>query len=140
MKNNPTMLRIINCYFVLQIGIYENLYIQINKFEDGKIFENWFKIDIKPFKITLLNTIKKWSWMFKEHLIHYVTDRQVTDRFLIWKAATCTSHYCRVFGYKCHCSKPSPCTYCTLWFGISNFNIATSIAINCFYNQQDSGQ
>ncbi|XP_032902051.1 dynein heavy chain 11, axonemal [Amblyraja radiata] len=60
--------------FKEQIGIYENLYIQINKFEDGKIFENWFKIDIKPFKIALLNTIKKWSWMFKEHLIHYVTD------------------------------------------------------------------
>ncbi|XP_078394996.1 dynein axonemal heavy chain 11-like [Cetorhinus maximus] len=60
--------------FKEQIDIYENLYIQISKFEDSRVFESWFKVDIKPFKVALLNTIKKWSWMFKEHLMRYVTD------------------------------------------------------------------
>lgn len=32
-------------------------------------------MDIKHFKVTLLNTIKKWSWLFKEHLLTYVTNR-----------------------------------------------------------------
>ncbi|XP_060681399.1 dynein axonemal heavy chain 11-like isoform X1 [Hemiscyllium ocellatum] len=59
--------------FKEQIDIYENLYIQISKLEDSRVFESWFKVDIKPFKMALLNTIKKWSWMFKEHLMHYVT-------------------------------------------------------------------
>uniref|UniRef100_UPI00398EA260 dynein axonemal heavy chain 11-like isoform X1 n=2 Tax=Pristiophorus japonicus TaxID=55135 RepID=UPI00398EA260 len=60
--------------FKEQIDIYENLYIQISKFEDGRVFESWLRVDIKPFKMALLNTIKKWSWMFKEHLMRYVTD------------------------------------------------------------------
>ncbi|XP_038653360.1 dynein heavy chain 11, axonemal-like isoform X2 [Scyliorhinus canicula] len=60
--------------FKEQIDIYENLYIQISKFEDIRVFDSWFRVDIKPFKMALLNTIKKWSWMFKEHLMHYVTD------------------------------------------------------------------
>uniref|UniRef100_A0A4W3JPZ5 Dynein axonemal heavy chain 11 n=1 Tax=Callorhinchus milii TaxID=7868 RepID=A0A4W3JPZ5_CALMI len=57
-----------------QIDIYENLCNQISKCESVKVFESWFKVDIKPFKVALLNMIKKWSWMFKEHLMRYVTD------------------------------------------------------------------
>ncbi|MGH0148390.1 UNVERIFIED_CONTAM: hypothetical protein FKN15_039512 [Acipenser sinensis] len=73
-----------------QIEVYEKLYTQISKFEDTKVFESWFRVDIKSFKISLLNTIKKWSWMFKEHLMTYVTDSlneleefmKVTDKAL----------------------------------------------------------
>ncbi|XP_066570660.1 dynein axonemal heavy chain 11 [Amia ocellicauda] len=73
-----------------QIDIYENMFAHISKFEDSKVFESWFKVDIKSFKISLLNTVKKWSWMFKEHLITYVTDSlneleefiKVTDKSL----------------------------------------------------------
>ncbi|XP_041102237.1 dynein heavy chain 11, axonemal-like [Polyodon spathula] len=73
-----------------QIDVYEKLYTQISKFEDTKVFESWFRVDIKSFKISLLNTIKKWSWMFKEHLLTYVTDSlneleefiKVTDKAL----------------------------------------------------------
>uniref|UniRef100_A0A8C0G3E5 Dynein axonemal heavy chain 11 n=1 Tax=Chelonoidis abingdonii TaxID=106734 RepID=A0A8C0G3E5_CHEAB len=58
--------------FKEQIDIYENLYIQMSKFEDFRTFESWFKVDMKPFKMSLLNIIKKWSWMFKEHLLRFV--------------------------------------------------------------------
>uniref|UniRef100_A0A673MQT0 Dynein axonemal heavy chain 11 n=1 Tax=Sinocyclocheilus rhinocerous TaxID=307959 RepID=A0A673MQT0_9TELE len=36
------------------------------------LFCGWFQVDIKPFKISLMNIIKKWSWMFKEHLLNHV--------------------------------------------------------------------
>ncbi|XP_039379207.1 dynein heavy chain 11, axonemal isoform X1 [Mauremys reevesii] len=58
--------------FKEQIDIYENLYIQMSKFEDFRTFESWFKVDMKPFKMSLLNIIKKWSWMVKEHLLRFV--------------------------------------------------------------------
>ncbi|KAG8139083.1 hypothetical protein E2320_001864 [Naja naja] len=59
--------------FYGRIDIYENLYIQMSKFEDFRIFEGWLKVDLKPFKHSLLNVIKKWSWMFKEYLVKFVT-------------------------------------------------------------------
>lgn len=37
-------------------------------------FYRWFKVDIKPFKHALLNTIRKWGNMFKEHLVNTVTN------------------------------------------------------------------
>ncbi|KAM6276202.1 LOW QUALITY PROTEIN: dynein axonemal heavy chain 11 [Spheniscus humboldti] len=58
--------------FKEQIDIYENLYVQISKFEDSKIFGSLFKVDTKPFKMSLLNIIKKWSGMFKEYLLRCV--------------------------------------------------------------------
>ncbi|XP_060638089.2 dynein axonemal heavy chain 11 [Anolis sagrei] len=60
--------------FKEQIDIYENLYTQMSKLEDFRIFEGWFKVDMKFFKISLLNIIKKWSWMFKEYLLRFVID------------------------------------------------------------------
>lgn len=47
----------------------------MSTFEDFRIIEGWLKVDMKPFKISLLNIIKKWSWMFKEHLLRFVIDR-----------------------------------------------------------------
>ncbi|XP_029444925.1 dynein heavy chain 11, axonemal [Rhinatrema bivittatum] len=64
--------------FKEQIDIYENLYIQMSKSEDFKVFESWFRVDLKPFKMSLLNIIKKWSWMFKEHLLRFIID-SLTD-------------------------------------------------------------
>ncbi|KAL6489651.1 hypothetical protein MHYP_G00033920 [Metynnis hypsauchen] len=60
--------------FKQQIDHYEELYVEVGRLEDGRVFEGWFKVDTRPFKMSLLNTIKKWSWMFKEHLVSYVTD------------------------------------------------------------------
>lgn len=39
------------------------------------IFDSWFRVDAKPFKQALLNIIKRWSFMFKQHLIDHVTNR-----------------------------------------------------------------
>ncbi|XP_043549538.1 dynein axonemal heavy chain 11 isoform X1 [Chiloscyllium plagiosum] len=54
-----------------QINIYETLYIQISAFEDVHTF-GWFQVSIKPLKLSLLNIIKRWSWIFKEHLLNHV--------------------------------------------------------------------
>ncbi|XP_054638441.1 dynein axonemal heavy chain 11 isoform X2 [Dunckerocampus dactyliophorus] len=60
--------------FKEQIDYYEGLYSEICKLEDSTVFDGWFRVDIKLFKVNLLNTIKKWSWLFKEHLLTYVTN------------------------------------------------------------------
>lgn len=60
---------------IFQIDYYEALYVEISKFENLKVFNGWFRVDIKLFKVSLLNTLKKWSWLFKEHLLTHVTDR-----------------------------------------------------------------
>ncbi|KAM5271528.1 dynein axonemal heavy chain 11 [Ctenodactylus gundi] len=60
--------------FKEQIDVYEALYVQMSKFDDFRIFNGWFKVDMKPFKVTLLNVIKKWSWMFQEYLLRFVVD------------------------------------------------------------------
>ncbi|XP_060488660.2 dynein axonemal heavy chain 11 [Panthera onca] len=57
-----------------QIDIYEALYVQMSKFDDFRVFDSWFRVDMKPFKVSLLNIIKKWSWMFQEHLLRFVVD------------------------------------------------------------------
>ncbi|EPQ11489.1 Dynein heavy chain 11, axonemal [Myotis brandtii] len=56
------------------IDVYEALYVQMSKFDDFRVFDSWFKVDMKPFKVSLLNIIKKWSWMFQEHLLRFVID------------------------------------------------------------------
>ena len=70
---------IVSCFVViiLQIDYYEDLYADISKLEDFKVFNGWFRVDIKFFKVSLLNTVKKWSWLFKEHLLTYVTNRYI---------------------------------------------------------------
>uniref|UniRef100_A0A8C0HXD6 Dynein axonemal heavy chain 11 n=1 Tax=Balaenoptera musculus TaxID=9771 RepID=A0A8C0HXD6_BALMU len=60
--------------FKEQIDIYEALYVQMSKFDDFRVFDGWFKVDMKPFKVSLLNIIRKWSWMFQEHLLRFVID------------------------------------------------------------------
>ncbi|XP_051851510.1 dynein axonemal heavy chain 9 [Antechinus flavipes] len=67
-ENPPTLQQ-----FKLQIDSYEKLYEEVNQLEPFKIFDNWMKIDIRPFKMSLLNVIKKWSLMLKQHLIDHVT-------------------------------------------------------------------
>ena len=58
--------------FKEQIDSYENLYDQVMKIENTERFDDWFRISLKSFKQSLLNIIKKWSLMFKEHLIRHV--------------------------------------------------------------------
>lgn len=39
------------------------------------VFHGWMKVDGRGAKISLVNVIKKWSLMFKQHLINHVTSR-----------------------------------------------------------------
>ncbi|KAF5892934.1 dynein heavy chain 11, axonemal-like, partial [Clarias magur] len=60
--------------FKQQIGEFESLYEAVRALEEKRVFCGWCQVDIKPFKSSLMNTIKKWSWMFKEHLLNHVND------------------------------------------------------------------
>ena len=61
--------------FKEQVDTYEKIYDDVCKLEDNKVIDKWFRIDNKPFKTVLLNTVKKWSYMFKQHLMDDVTNR-----------------------------------------------------------------
>lgn len=56
-----------------QIDVFENLYLEVEKMKTEQIFNAWFKVDVKPFKQALLNTIRKWGNMFKDYLVDNVT-------------------------------------------------------------------
>ncbi|XP_028280327.1 dynein heavy chain 11, axonemal isoform X1 [Parambassis ranga] len=68
-ENPPT----IN-HFREQIDHYEDLYAEVSQLEGSRVFDGWFRVDIRFFKVSLLNMIKKWSWLFKEHLLTHVTN------------------------------------------------------------------
>ena len=36
------------------------------------VFQCWFRADINAFKSALLNCIKRWSYVFKKHLLDHV--------------------------------------------------------------------
>ncbi|XP_076261923.1 dynein heavy chain at 93AB isoform X2 [Rhynchophorus ferrugineus] len=57
-----------------QIDNFENLYAEVEQIQEKEIFNAWFQVDIKPFKHALLNTIRKWGDMFKQHLVNTVTN------------------------------------------------------------------
>jgi dynein heavy chain len=71
-ENPPTLAQ-----FKEQIDNYEKLYDEVETIQGGTILEFWFRIDSRPFRQALLNIIKRWSLMFKEHLIKHVTERFV---------------------------------------------------------------
>jgi dynein heavy chain len=60
--------------FKEQVDQYEKTYEDVSKLDDIRLIDKWFRVDSKPFKTALLNTIKKWSFMFKQHLMDDVTN------------------------------------------------------------------
>ena len=68
-KQDPTLQQ-----FKKQIDKYEAVYDIVKEIDTTKTFNNWFKIDIEPFKISLMNLVKRWSYLFKRHLMDYVKD------------------------------------------------------------------
>ena len=61
------------CVYILFFQGMENL----------KIIQSWFKVDIKPYKMSLLNNIKRWSFAFKKHLMdHVVTSLGELNSFI----------------------------------------------------------
>ncbi|KAM5310557.1 dynein axonemal heavy chain 9 isoform 2-T2 [Glossophaga mutica] len=67
---NPPLLH----QFKAQIDSYEKLYEDVCRLEPIKVFDCWMRIDMRPFKASLLNLIKRWSLLFKQHLVDYVTN------------------------------------------------------------------
>lgn len=57
-----------------QIDLYESLYLEIEEMNQSKVFCGWFRVDLRPFKQSVLNTVCKWSSMFKTHLVDRVTN------------------------------------------------------------------
>ena len=45
--------------------------------QELKVIKGWLRVDSRPFKQALLTSIKKWSFLFKEHLTNHVTSRCV---------------------------------------------------------------
>ena len=54
------------------------LIILLSHVQVTTVFDMWFSVDSRPFKQALLNIIKRWSYMFKQHLIDHVTNRYGT--------------------------------------------------------------
>lgn len=69
-ENPPTLER-----FREQVDFYESLYNEVYKLYPICIFDGWMRVDAQAFKSALLNVIKRWSLMFKQHLIDHVTNR-----------------------------------------------------------------
>lgn len=69
-----------------QIDIYENLFLEVENMKTEQIFNSWFRVDVKPFKQALLNTIRKWGNMFKDYLVETVTSKLSNLGMFIRKA------------------------------------------------------
>lgn len=69
--------------------------------QGAELFDVWFRVDARPFKQALVNTVKRWSFMFKQHLIDHVTNRSAATAV----AVTCTS-----------CDFPWHCATCMLGY------------------------
>ncbi len=61
--------------FKAQVDSYEKVHEEVKTFEGMKVFDVWFRVDARPFKEALLTIVKRWSFMFKHHLIDHVTNR-----------------------------------------------------------------
>lgn len=54
---------------------YEKIYDEVQGLEPIHVILGWMRIDGHAMKTTLLDIIKKWSLMFKQHLLNHVTNR-----------------------------------------------------------------
>ncbi|XP_075314376.1 dynein axonemal heavy chain 9 [Odontesthes bonariensis] len=57
-----------------QVDSYEKLHEEVQGLEVMHMFHGWMRVDGRSMKSALLNIIKKWSLMFKQHLIDLVTN------------------------------------------------------------------
>lgn len=63
--------------FKREIDYFMGLYKKCDEFENEKIFLRWLRLDIRALKQTLLNTICKWTNLFKTHLVDHVNNEYV---------------------------------------------------------------
>ena len=69
--------------FKEQIDHYENLHDELKQLPTILNFHSWFEVDITPFKTTVLTCTKRWSYLFKKHLLdHLVQSLQELNSFI----------------------------------------------------------
>lgn len=56
-----------------QIDNYESLFTEIEGIGSFQVFNAWFQVDVRPFRQSLLNIVRRWGNMFKNHLVDRVT-------------------------------------------------------------------
>ncbi|NXO76324.1 DYH9 protein, partial [Sitta europaea] len=59
--------------FSERIGSYERLHEEVAAMQPVCAFQGWLRLDARPFKAALLNEIKRWSLVYKQHLLDHVT-------------------------------------------------------------------
>ncbi|XP_076032504.1 dynein heavy chain at 93AB [Oratosquilla oratoria] len=64
--------------FKQQIDKYEALHSELEQIDTSVVIDKWLSLDVSPFKHDLLVSTKKWSHMFKLHLINQVIE-SLTD-------------------------------------------------------------
>ena len=68
-KQDPTLVQ-----FKEQIDYYEGLHEQLKSIEHVKVFQQWFRVDSRPFRLALLTCVKRWGYAFKKHLMDHVVN------------------------------------------------------------------
>ncbi|XP_017887523.2 dynein beta chain, ciliary-like [Ceratina calcarata] len=69
--------------FKKEIDFFLDLYNECDKMKNEEVFCRWLRLDVKPFKQSLLNTICKWSNVLKDHLVNRITTQlQELENFL----------------------------------------------------------
>lgn len=63
--------------FKREIDYFMDLYKKCDEFENEKVFLRWLRLDLRAFKQELLNTICKWTNLFKTHLVDYVNTEYI---------------------------------------------------------------
>lgn len=53
---------------------YESLHAEIEAIEPIQVFSAFFQVDVRPFRQALINIVRKWGNMFKDHLVDNVTN------------------------------------------------------------------
>lgn len=69
-----------------QIDNYESLFGEIEKIAPFQVFNGWFQVDCRPFRHALLNIVRKWGNMFKNHLVDRVTSNLMDLAIFIRRA------------------------------------------------------
>ena len=93
-------------------GIIKNFHIIV---QGTTVFDVWFRVDARPFKQALLTIIKRWSFMFKQHLIDHVTNRWVqsanilSNHFII---SDVISILCNVYNISSEFPRCDVCLLC----------------------------
>ena len=60
--------------FKEKILSYEEMYKEVLDIPKVKIYEKWLMVDQSPFRNALLHEVKRWSWIFKKHLLDEVVN------------------------------------------------------------------